>query len=388
LKTAAERRLRDGNRQGDPPPTRCRGVVPWLLLFGGALLAIALEARLRATRRRELPAAQVYAAQLIWVQYVMVGLGGFRGVIAETLWLRAGWLQEQGRYFEQVQLAEWITALDPRATDAWVFNAWNLAYNISAMMPRHADRVAWVAAGVSLLRDRALAANPHEARLYRELGWLYQNKIGDDTDPAHMLYKLSLARAMSGPLGAGGAPPPAGSAAAAELRASWRMEAGRMREFEARFGALDWRLAESHAIYWAWSGLEHARGFEIMACRRMIQQNLAASILRGTLTDDPEEEDGRVAFAPRLALIEPAIGFYAESVQLFPGERHTFAIFLAFALRQRHLAGDESGARDVYARLEDLAGTAFSIPDYATLCAREFPGVDFFQPRGGAVIDR
>lgn len=383
MRTAAQRRPR-GGRGGDQSP-RSHGLLPWLLLVGGTLLAIALEARLRDTRRRGLPAAQAYeAGQPAWVRYVMVGLGGFRGIVAETLWLRAGRLQEQGRYFEQVQLAEWITALDPHATDAWIFNAWNLAYNISAMLPRPGDRLTWVTAGIALLRDRALAANPREARLYRELGWLYQNKIGDNGDSAHMLYKRSLARAMGNLLGEGGTPPPPGGVAAAELRAACRLDAGRMRAIDASLGGLDWRLAESHAIYWAWSGLEHARGFEVMACRRMIQQNLATSILRGAIVGDLEVEAASVAFGPRLALIEPAIAFHAESFKLFPGERHTFAVFLAFALRQRHLAADEDGARAIYARLQALAGEAFHLPDYASLCSGGLLGEDFFQPRGGA----
>ena len=87
-----------------------------------------------------------------------------------------------------MQLADWITTLDPRAIGAWVYNSWNLAYNISAMMPRFEDRQTWVDAGISLLRDRAIPANPGSPQLYRELGWLYQNKLGDATEPAHEHY--------------------------------------------------------------------------------------------------------------------------------------------------------------------------------------------------------
>src|SRR5690606_13788077 len=40
-------------------------------------------------------------------------LGGFRGLIANALWIRASELQEEGKYFEMVQLADWITKLQP-----------------------------------------------------------------------------------------------------------------------------------------------------------------------------------------------------------------------------------------------------------------------------------
>ena len=57
-------------------------------------------------------------------------LGGFRGLIANALWIRATELQENGKYFEMVQLSDWITKLEPNLTTVWVHLAWNMAYNI------------------------------------------------------------------------------------------------------------------------------------------------------------------------------------------------------------------------------------------------------------------
>ena len=56
-----------------------------------------------------------------------VALGGFRGLIADTLWLRVSHLQKKGRYFEVVQLSDWITKLEPKATEIWAFHSWNMA---------------------------------------------------------------------------------------------------------------------------------------------------------------------------------------------------------------------------------------------------------------------
>src|SRR5262250_1410674 len=45
--------------------------------------------------------------------FTTVALGGFRGLISNILWIRANDLQQEDRFFEQVQLADWITKLQP-----------------------------------------------------------------------------------------------------------------------------------------------------------------------------------------------------------------------------------------------------------------------------------
>src|SRR5215813_902570 len=45
--------------------------------------------------------------------FTTVALGGFRGLISNALWIRANDLQEEDKFFEMAQLAEWITALEP-----------------------------------------------------------------------------------------------------------------------------------------------------------------------------------------------------------------------------------------------------------------------------------
>lgn len=64
------------------------------------------------------------------VAFTTMALGSFRGLLADLLWLRAASLQDQGNYFEMVQLASWITKLQPRFSGATAYLAWNMAYNI------------------------------------------------------------------------------------------------------------------------------------------------------------------------------------------------------------------------------------------------------------------
>src|SRR3954454_2383147 len=62
--------------------------------------------------------------------FTTVALGGFRGLISNLLWIRASELQENDKFFEAAQLADWITKLEPHFSQVWAHEAWNMAYNI------------------------------------------------------------------------------------------------------------------------------------------------------------------------------------------------------------------------------------------------------------------
>src|SRR5678815_1708884 len=59
--------------------------------------------------------------------FTTVALGGFRGLIANALWIRATELQDEDKFFEMAQLADWITKLEPHFVQVWLVQAWNLA---------------------------------------------------------------------------------------------------------------------------------------------------------------------------------------------------------------------------------------------------------------------
>src|SRR5688572_14346352 len=123
-------------------------------------------------------------------------LGGFRGLIANALWIRATKLQDEGKYFEMVQLADWITKLEPHIVQVWLVQSWNMSFNISVKFSDHSDRWRWVQRGMELLRDEALLYNPDQPLLYAELSWLFQFKMGQNLDDAHFVYKGAWAMEM------------------------------------------------------------------------------------------------------------------------------------------------------------------------------------------------
>jgi hypothetical protein len=136
--------------------------------------------------------------------FATVATGAFRGLVVDILWMRADTLKEEGQFFDARQLAEWITILQPRFASVWEFHAWNMAYNISVAIPAtQADqRWQWVKNGYELLRDEAIDKfKLKNITLYRELGRIFQHKIGGVSDDAHKYYKLQLALAMEPLLG-------------------------------------------------------------------------------------------------------------------------------------------------------------------------------------------
>jgi hypothetical protein len=134
--------------------------------------------------------------------FATVATGAFRGLVVDILWMRADKLKEEGQFFDAKQLAELITILQPQFASVWEFHAWNMAYNISVAIPatQPDQRWQWVKNGYELLRDEAITKYKlTNITLYRELGRIFQHKIGGVSDDAHKYYKLQMALAL-GPL--------------------------------------------------------------------------------------------------------------------------------------------------------------------------------------------
>lgn len=165
-------------------------------------------------------------------------LGGVRSIIAEIVWFRADRLQEEGRYVELRQLAETLALLEPHTPEIWSYAAWNLAYNISIMMPTDEDRWRWVEAAIRLLRDQGLKYNPGNREICRELAWLFELKLGGKLDQASPLYREKWKAIIEDVM----------------AREAWEeidMKKSIMNEIEQVTGFKDWRDPMMSAMYWA-----------------------------------------------------------------------------------------------------------------------------------------
>lgn len=120
-------------------------------------------------------------------------LGPVRGFAVNVLWQRSEALKQEGKFFEANNLAEMITTLQPRYPEAWNFQGWNMAYNISVKCKTADERWDWVKKGMNLIRDRGIPNNPNGVVLYRSLAWIMGHKMAGYTDDMHWTYKSNFA---------------------------------------------------------------------------------------------------------------------------------------------------------------------------------------------------
>jgi hypothetical protein len=268
--------------------------------------------------------------------FTTVALGGFRGLISNFLWMRANDLQQDDKFFEAAQLANWITDLEPHFSQVWVFQGWNMAYNISVKFKDFPDRWRWVDNGITLLRDNGLKYNPDDVLIYRELAWFYQHKMGANLDDANVYYKSEWAKEMTPFFGPGGTtfnallnPQTAEEKTNAFLlREKYKIDPAFAEKVDEEWGPLDWRLPEAHAIYWGAYGLQKAKenpdkvkSDDLITLRRIIYQSIYQAFKHGRMIANPF--DNSYSLGPNLELIpkvnEAYTKMFAEETQ--PGMR-------------------------------------------------------------------
>ncbi len=343
---------------------QCKKAALNVILLGmvGVVLLVAsgLQSRsLRAERHGALGHYNAgYSADVPpMITFVSVALGGFRGVIADLLWLRVSKMQEEQRFVELVQLSDWITKLEPHMAEVWVFHAWNMSYNVSVLMSRPEDKWRWVQNGIELLRDEGLPLNPRSATLHRELGWIFQHKLGMDGDSASWYYRREWARYVSAYLGEDGGIPDDEGILASELEASLKMDTATMVEIETEFGKIDWRMPMAHSLYWGWTGLKLAGDSEKLPCRRMVYTSLMEMSRRnGILVGDLDAENAKFRARPNTALINPTLKFIEDTMAMhdFSGIRFAYMGLLREGMHLQLAEGRQVEARRLYGKMGEF----------------------------------
>jgi hypothetical protein len=123
---------------------------------------------------------------------VRLTLTGSRGLVVCALWL--AWMEKQKKHEwnELELLVASMTKLQPHFITPWVFQGWNLAYNVAAESDRVKDKYYYLAQGVKLLAegDRRNKDNPD---IRSQLGVFFQSRIGyaDETNTLRSLIQLS-----------------------------------------------------------------------------------------------------------------------------------------------------------------------------------------------------
>jgi hypothetical protein len=220
----------------------------------------------------------------------------------------------------------------------------------------------WVLNGISLLRDEALRFNPRDAKLYRELAWMYQHKIGENLDTAHAHYKAYLLESLVPCVNSNGTVNV--SEATRAVLAPLRLDMNQMVALEKQYGPLDWRMAETHALYWASLGLSCATGTEQALCEHSVNQALMLSVLRGRFSGSASQKQWQAA--PNLGLALAAADALLKTAQARPSQHQTVVLvrYLAKTIRMATKVGEERLAQQLYERLRLAVRPPHQVPTF------------------------
>jgi hypothetical protein len=161
------------------------------------------------------PAYSTHMKAAPQVAILQVAPGGIRAPCINYLWIRSQQLKEDGKFYDAKQLRELICDLQPYSSGVASYHAWDMAWNISVATHTPQERWMWVTNGLKLLRDRAIPIAPRDIVAYRQLAYLFANKMGESMDEMHVYYKQQWAMEMDRLLGSPPASDAAGEAVAA-----------------------------------------------------------------------------------------------------------------------------------------------------------------------------
>jgi hypothetical protein len=93
------------------------------------------------------------------------------------LWEKANAYHKEEDWVNLSATLEQIARLQPNFVSVWIFQGWNLSYNISVQFDDYRDRYYWVIRGIDFLKE-GTEYNAKEPRLLSKIGYTIANKIG------------------------------------------------------------------------------------------------------------------------------------------------------------------------------------------------------------------
>jgi hypothetical protein len=88
-----------------------------------------------------------------------------------------------------------------------------------------------------------------------------------------------------------------------------------------KYGEFDWRVPESHAVYWASQGIAHTLGKENLDCARIITQALQDCFRSGRILVFDAENSADIQLMPNLALVGAAYDAYMNTQKHYDKDR-------------------------------------------------------------------
>jgi hypothetical protein len=119
-------------------------------------------------------------------------LFGARGAVVCYLWFDAHEKQKVHEWNLVDQRVQMIVKLQPHFISPWMYQSWNLAYNVSVEFDRIRDKYFYIARGIELLAEGE-RQNRDNAEMRYYIGHTQQGKMGisDENNTLRSLYQLS-----------------------------------------------------------------------------------------------------------------------------------------------------------------------------------------------------
>jgi hypothetical protein len=124
--------------------------------------------------------------------FVRLLLTGSRGFAVMALWQAANDYQKRNEFHKLETTVNAITRLQPNFTKPWLFQSWNIAYNVSVENDRLTDAYYYIARGIELLA-RGERLNRSSPDMRYTIAFYYQNKfsVSDKVTTLRSLMQMS-----------------------------------------------------------------------------------------------------------------------------------------------------------------------------------------------------
>lgn len=165
-------------------------LLPVLLIAGFGWMKAPAEHRFLKTQRGagfQLASLSLDARAQLGQSGFVAALSGFRALMADLLWIRAGAAFERTEWSRMQLLMHTATRLQPRAILFWEMAQAHMAYDAATAMRTDEDHqpspalrrkaeLQFIHIGEAFLKD-GIAFNPESSRLWEKLGDLYSRRL-------------------------------------------------------------------------------------------------------------------------------------------------------------------------------------------------------------------
>src|SRR5262249_31187208 len=125
------------------------GLIVVLFSVAWAFRSYVVEARAAAINVREQDRGEVDLTDRV----ANLSATGFRGLVVSYLWYTAIDQQKKNQWNELEQTVRTVAKFQPHFITPWLFQSWNLAYNVSVECDREHDQYFYIARGIELLAE-------------------------------------------------------------------------------------------------------------------------------------------------------------------------------------------------------------------------------------------